>query len=197
MQMSKSEVTRAFIIEKAAPIFNQKGYAGTSLNDMTQATNLTKGSIYGNFENKDAVALAAFDYNLEKVNAIIAGEMSKYDSAREKLLVYGRIYTNYLNYPFPVGGCPVLNTAIEADDTHPELKSKATAAINSWKKKIISILDIGIENKEFNKTIDTEQIALTILALIEGGIMISKVTGKVNYRSAIMKSLTEFINGIK
>jgi AcrR family transcriptional regulator len=194
--MSKSELTRAFIIEKAAPIFNQKGYAGTSLNDMTQATNLTKGSIYGNFENKDEVALAAFDYNLQKVNAIIAREMSKYNAAKEKLLVYGNVYTNHSSYPFPVGGCPVLNTAIEADDTHPELKNKAAAAINSWKKTIMSILDAGIENKEFSRNINTEQIALTIIAVIEGAIMISKVTGRVNYRSAIMKSLEDFINGI-
>ena len=57
--MKKSEQTKAYIIEKAAPIFNKKGYAGTSLRDMTGATRLTKGSIYGNFANKDEAALAA------------------------------------------------------------------------------------------------------------------------------------------
>ena len=51
--MSKAEKTKEFIIEKSAPIFNKKGYAGTSLADIMEATNLTKGSIYGNFENKD------------------------------------------------------------------------------------------------------------------------------------------------
>ncbi len=55
MQLSKSEKTKAFIIEKAAPVFNTKGYAGTSLSDLTAATGLTKGAIYGHFENKDAV----------------------------------------------------------------------------------------------------------------------------------------------
>jgi TetR/AcrR family transcriptional regulator, transcriptional repressor for nem operon len=195
--MKKSEQTRAYIIEKAAPIFNKKGYAGTSLRDMTGATRLTKGSIYGNFANKDEVALAAFGYNFGKVNAIIDQEMSKFNSAREKLLVYGKVYADFVAYPFPTGGCPVLNTAIEADDTHPELKKKVIGAINSWKKKLISILETGMEHKEFSRTIDTEQIALTIIALIEGGIMISKVTGKTNYRLAIMTSLEEYINGIK
>jgi len=38
---------------------------GTSLSDMTDATGLTKGSIYGNFNSKDEVALAAFDHNLK------------------------------------------------------------------------------------------------------------------------------------
>jgi len=70
--MGKSEQTKAFIIEKTAPLFNIKGYAGTSLSDITDATKLTKGSVYGNFTNKDEVALAVFDYNLNKVTSMLA-----------------------------------------------------------------------------------------------------------------------------
>jgi AcrR family transcriptional regulator len=195
--MTKSEQTKAFIIEKTAPLFNKKGYVGTSLSDITNATNLTKGSIYGNFANKDEVALAAFDHNLDKVNSIINQEMTKYKSAKEKLLVYGKVYAGLINYSFPPGGCPILNTAVESDDTHPELRKKVVAAINSWKKKITGILETGIEKKEFRKIANTEQIALTIMALIEGGIMISKVTDKPGYQTTIMKSLEEFISRIE
>lgn len=195
--MSKSEQTKAFIIEKTAPIFNSKGYAGTSLTDITDATKLTKGSIYGNFTNKDEVALAAFDYNLKKVNSILLQEMAKYKSAKDKLLVYGKVYTDFQDYPFPAGGCPILNTAIESDDTHPVLRTKVMAAINGWKNKIMSILEEGIKNKEFKRSINAEQIALTIIALIEGGIMISRTTNKTAYRTAIMQSLEQFIRLIK
>ena len=69
--LSKSERTKKFIIEKTAPVFNEKGYAGTSMNDLMMVTGLTKGSIYGNFQNKDEVALAAFDYNFGKVLSYI------------------------------------------------------------------------------------------------------------------------------
>ena len=194
--MSKSEQTKAFIIEKTAPIFNMKGYAGTSLSDMTEATNLTKGSIYGNFANKDEVALAAFDYNLGRVNGILNREMAKQDSARGKLKVYGKIYTDSADHSFPAGGCPVLNTAIESDDTHPELRKKAVAAIHSWRKNLIAILEKGKEATEFRKDINSEQTALAILALIEGGIMIARVTGKPAYRTAILESLNRFIEGL-
>jgi len=64
--MSKAEKTRQFIIEKTAPIFNKKGYAATSLADITEATGLTKGSIYGNFENKEEVVIEALRYNVSK-----------------------------------------------------------------------------------------------------------------------------------
>ena len=195
--MTKSEQTKAFIIEKTAPIFNSKGYAGTSLTDITEATKLTKGSIYGNFANKDEVALAAFDYNLKKVNSIILQEMAKYSSAKEKLLVYGKVYADFEDYPFPAGGCPILNTATESDDTHHELRIKVMAAINGWKNKIMTILEEGIKNKEFKKNIKTEQIALTIIALIEGGIMISRTTKKAGYRTAIRQSLEQFIGQVR
>src|ERR1700755_3157815 len=108
--MSKADRTRQFIIEKTAPLFNTKGYAGTSLTDMIEATGLTKGSIYGNFAGKDEVALAAFDNNTQKVTNIIGAEMDKQAPCRDRLLVYIDVYDNFLKYPFPVGGCPILNT---------------------------------------------------------------------------------------
>src|SRR6185503_15648150 len=103
--MTKAANTRKFIVEKTAPVFNKKGYAGTSLSDMTEATGLTKGSIYGNFSNKDEVALAAFDHNLQKVDAVFTGEMQHCTTYREKLLVYVKVYNDFQAYPFPVGGC--------------------------------------------------------------------------------------------
>src|SRR6218665_1471974 len=132
--MTKAEKTRQFIIEQTAPIFNQKGYAGTSLQDITNATGLTKGSIYGNFGGKDEVALAVFDYNLKKVTDIFESEKSSCKTSREKLMVYVKVYSDFQNFGFPMGGCPMQNTAIEADDTYPALKKKALNAILSWKK---------------------------------------------------------------
>ena len=194
--MSKAEKTKQFIVAQTAPIFNKKGYAGTSLQDITTATGLTKGSIYGNFDGKDEVALAVFDHNIKQVMSILRSEMSRYDTIREKLMVYVEVYTNFHKYPFPEGGCPMLNTAVEADDTHPKLKLKAREAINTWKKSIISLIEKGIEQKEITKAVDAEQTALTIMATIEGMIMISSLTGKPEYRKTIMKSVEKMITAL-
>lgn len=194
--MSKAEKTKAFIIEKTAPIFNKKGYAGTSINDMTDATGLTKGSIYGNFSNKDEVALAAFDYNLQKISKIFATEISQQETAKGQLLVFVHVYMNFLSHPFPSGGCPILNTATEADDTHPELRKKVVTGITNWKNRITAVIEKGIEQKEFPSSIDPEQIALTIIATIEGGVMITQATGKLNYLKLIMKSVEKLINNL-
>lgn len=192
--MNKAAKTKQFIVEMTAPVFNEKGYTGTSLNDMTNATGLTKGSIYGNFANKDEVALAAFDHNLQKIGVIIRQEMDKKTTCKDKLMVYVHVYENFLKHPFPAGGCPILNTAIEADDTHPLLKQKAVDAIHNWKNIITSLIEKGIQQGEFSKHTNVEQTALTMIALIEGCIMISKLTGKMNYRKAIMQSVEKIIN---
>jgi len=194
--MTKAEKTRNFIVEKTAPIFNMKGYAGTSLNDITAATGLTKGSIYGNFANKDEVALAAFDYNLNNVSSRIEAEMNRQDSIKDKLLVYIDIYQKFIDGSVSEGGCPVLNTAIDADDTHPELRGRVLKAVLDWKNKIAKLVEAGIVNKEINANHNPEQIALTIIAMVEGGIMISKLTSKTEYWNLIMGSLKKYVESL-
>jgi len=194
--ISKAEQTKKFIIEKTAPIFNQKGYAGTSLSDMIEATGLTKGSIYGNFANKDEVALAAFEYNLNTIVSSINSEISKNGSIREKLLVYIKIYQKYLKGTLPIGGCPILNTSIDADDTHPQLRAQAVKAVLSWKKSIVKLVEQGIASKEFNPGVHAEQVALTMIAMIEGAIMISRLTQRVSDWDLIMGTLTNYIDGL-
>ncbi|QNN44644.1 TetR/AcrR family transcriptional regulator [Pedobacter roseus] len=194
--MTKAEKTRNFIVEKTAPIFNMKGYAGTSLNDITAATGLTKGSIYGNFANKDEVALAAFDYNLNNVSSRIEAEMNRQASIKDKLLVYIDIYQKFIDGSVSEGGCPVLNTAIDADDTHPKLRGRVLKAVLDWKNKIAKLVEAGIANKEINVNHNPEQIALTIIAMVEGGIMISKLTSKTEYWNLIMGSLKKYVDSL-
>jgi TetR/AcrR family transcriptional repressor of nem operon len=122
--------------------------------------------------------------------------MSRHTPVKEKLLAYVNVYNDYLKHPFPEGGCPILNTAIEADDTHPLLKQRASDAIIAWKNKLISLIETGVKNKEFKAVADPEQIALTIIATIEGCIMISKLTGKANYRKSILSSVEQMITDL-
>lgn len=194
--MTKAEKTKQFIIEQTASIFNKKGFAGTSLNDITTATGLTKGSIYGNFGGKDEVALAVFDYNMRKVTSIFESEVGSKSTVKEKLLAYTHVYANMQNFAFPMGGCPMQNTAIEADDTHPMLKKKATNAIQNWKKSVMLLVQLGIDKKEISADINPEQFALTMIATIEGMTMIYNLTKKSEYRHLIIASIEKNINDL-
>ena len=195
--ISKSDKTKQFIIEQTAPIFNAKGYAGTSLTDLTNATRLTKGSIYGNFENKDEVALAAFDYNFNRVTLYIRERILAADNSIERLLVYPKVYRDFLKIPFLKPGCPILNTSTEADDTHPKLKEKAANALAFWKASIENQIKRGIERDEIKEETNPTEVALILMSLIEGAIMIAKVTGKSNDLRTTMNFLEKIILELK
>jgi len=196
-KLSKADRTRQFIIETTSGIFNTKGYAGTSMSDITEATGLTKGSIYGNFGNKEDVALAVFDYNSSKVRQVIQERIQQAKTYHDKLMVYAQVYDQFTRGSFPVGGCPVLNTAVEADDTNSLLKDRAAKAVLRWKKNIQDLIQGGIAAGEFKEGLDHGQIALSIVALIEGGIMIAKVTNSQTNMDKIMQTVELLISQMK
>jgi TetR/AcrR family transcriptional repressor of nem operon len=195
--LSKSERTRQFIIEKTAPVFNTKGYAGTSMNDLTDVTGLTKGGIYGNFENKDEVALAAFDHNFLTVVSHLKVKIRARTTVIDKLLVYPETYRNYLKFPFLRAGCAIFNTATEADDTHPGLKEKASHALKFWKSSIEKHIQAGIATKEIKAHTNPAAFAAIFISLIEGGFMQAKVTGKLTELNATMDFLEKMIKDLK
>jgi len=196
-ELSKSERTRLFIIEQTAPVFNARGFAGTSLADMTAATGLTKGGIYGNFENKDEVALAAFDYNFGRVTNYIKKKILATENAVERLLVYPEVYRDFLKIPFLKAGCPILNTSTEADDTHPALRKKAADALTFWKKSLENQIKRGIERKEIEGCTNPSEVAVVMMSLIEGAVMQAKVHGKATELKITMDFLTKYIMRLK
>jgi TetR/AcrR family transcriptional repressor of nem operon len=196
-QMSKAERTRSFIIESTAEIFNKKGYAGTSMSDLTAATKLTKGSIYGNFENKEEVALAAFDYNYSRISQTIRDLVDKAETYHDKLLVYANVYKKVIRGAVDRGGCPVLNTATEADDTNHLLKEKAAKAVKKWENNLTILIEQGIAIGEFKPEVNIRQTALSIIALIEGGVMISRVTNDRSSMDEVLNTVELLISQMK
>lgn len=184
--MSKAENTRQFIIEKSAPIFNMKGYAGTSLAHLIEATGLTKGSIYGNFENKDAVALAVYEYSINALKKRISDFLSKEISENDKLIAFTEYYRSNWKKVFEKGGCPIQNASIEADDNLSFLKKHVQNSIINWVKDIASIIEKGQKKGEFKRNINASEYAYTIITVLEGGIMLSKI---MNDRKLLFSAL--------
>ena len=182
----RSERTRQLIIESAAPIFNKKGYAGTSMSDLTAATGLTKGSIYGNFKNKDDVAVHAFQHNIDLIFDFFSKELEAAGSTLDKLLAYPRGFRKVYRMILAYGGCPILNTAVEADDTHAVLRKMAVDVLAKWKKSIVSLIDKGKSEGVIDTATDAKNMAEILIAIMEGGSVLSKVTGEASYmRNAI------------
>ncbi|MDR2221585.1 MAG: TetR/AcrR family transcriptional regulator [Flavobacteriaceae bacterium] len=193
--MSKAEKTKLFILEQTAEIFNKKGYAATSLSDITQATGLTKGSIYGNFQNKEEVAIAAFEYNATNLYKKLRDVSTQEGQTnKDRLLALVDLYRNHWDIFYQKGGCPLLNAATDADDTFPELKKSVAYAFEQWAKLFAEIITNGIEQHEFKKESDAYQYAYLFISLIEGGIVLSKTTNKINHLYNTLDRIVLIIN---
>lgn len=190
-KVTKAARTREFIIMKSAPLFNKKGYAGTSMNDIMQATGLAKGGVYGNFKNKDEIAAAAFEYSYNLLKEDLAKQVLPKKTAAEKLFTILRYYRNYTIAPTIEGGCPLQNTAIDADDAYPFLKKKAKEAFQEMLTVLQKIIEKGIREKHFRRNLDARREAELFYAQIEGGIMMAKVSDDVTILNRLLDNLKQ------
>ncbi len=111
--MGKGEETRQAIIEKAAVIFNKNGYQRTSMSTLTGALGLTKGAIYGNFADKDELAVDAFRYSVGQVLERIQSSLDPHEKPLDKLRAFARSFVDFFEETEKAGGCPVLNPAVD------------------------------------------------------------------------------------
>ena len=195
--LSKADKTRQFIIEKSAPIFNTKGYAATTMADIIEATGLAKGGIYGNFASKDEIAAEAFEYAYTRLRDQLRFKIKQEKTASDKLFAILSYYHNYTARPHIDGGCPLLNTAIDADDNIPFLKKKARAALDEMVGSLEYIIGKGIEMREFRSELRPAQEAEIIFAMIEGAIMMSKLSDDPRVLNRILGLLKQRVAGYK
>jgi len=151
------------------------------MHDLTEATGLTKGGIYGNFENKNEIAAAAFEYNSQHILEQIKVRVLSQKAAKDKLLAISGFYRQYLFERKLSGGCPLLNTAVEADDMYPNLREMVLRSLDYIRRSFIYIINEGIERGEFKENIDPDYYATVFLGLIEGGIMQMKIYNKSRF----------------
>lgn len=192
--MGKSEETRQYITEKAALIFNKQGYYGTSMSQLTKAINMTKGAIYGNFKDKDEIAIAAFDYNFDLISQEIIKAVSAEKNAGDKLIAFANYYLNNFSKLTGHGGCPLLNAAVDSDFVLPMLKERVAKAFEIWLDSVSKIIYSGIKRKQINKNVKPEQFASVFVSLIEGGVMISQATGSPIHLSRSIDHIIYMIN---
>jgi TetR/AcrR family transcriptional regulator, transcriptional repressor for nem operon len=173
--VSKGERTREKILAKSAQLFNCQGHAGASLADIMRETGLEKGGIYNHFSSKEQLTLESFDYAYgliqQRVKQALAGKLN----AIERLLAIVSVFQGIVHEPPIAGGCPILNTAIEADDANVALRDRARGAMDDWSSTIHRIIDKGQYLHEIRPDILADDVASIIIATLEGAIMLSNL----------------------
>jgi TetR/AcrR family transcriptional repressor of nem operon len=190
--MSKGDDTKQRIIEKAAEMFNKKGYEGSSLSALMEATGLQKGGIYRHFSSKEELAADAFDYAWGAAREVRLFDLDVTAGAIPQLK---QLIGNFVDRRGPVpGGCPLLNTAIDSDDGNPTLRERARKALCDWKDRLVGIITTGMKNAEIRQDSEPEELATLVISSLEGALMMSRIAGTNAGTNAAMRVVQKYLN---
>ena len=190
--MSKAERTKQFIIETAAPIFNKKGVAGTTIDDVLAATKIAKGGLYGHFANKQALSQDVVAHLLFQMKMRRKMAMEPQTTAKAKLFAFLDSFSNPCKSPVD-GGCPILNFGAEADDTNPHIKQQVKSTIQSALKILEETINQGIEEKEFSPSLNAGAFAVKIFTMMEGNVLLGRVLETQKYAKLSIELLKKEI----
>lgn len=178
---TKAERTTAFIIETVAPIFNRQGYVGTSMSDLTEATGLTKGALYGNFENKDDLALRAFQYNRDVLLAALEEVLEPGEDAMDTLMALTEFYRHYDTFTLKMGGCPVINVGVDAQFNHRQLAAAARETARTIEGMIALVLENGAKKNQIKLPVPPLAFARQLYTMIQGAVAMATVMSDRKY----------------
>jgi TetR/AcrR family transcriptional repressor of nem operon len=144
------------------------------MNDIVLETGLEKGGIYNHFASKEELALEAFEFSTGIMRRRLESAPEGSEGTLERLFAVVDVLGGLVDDPPVVGGCPILNTAVESD-AHMVLKERAREAMNGWLRLIGSITKEGVRSGEFEPDTDPQETASVVVATLERAVMLSKL----------------------
>lgn len=194
--MRKGERTRRAIVERSAPVFNTKGYHGTSMSDLVRETGLEKGGIYGHFSGKEELAVASFEYAAGVMGGRFEAALESNEGAVERLFAVIDVLGGMAEDPPVAGGCPILNTAVESADTNPVLKQKAKEAMDGWLRLVGSITKEGVRTGELSPQTAPRATASVVVGTLEGALMMSKLCDDPGHMERAVEHLKRHLGSL-
>lgn len=192
----KGRRTRRHIVEKAAAVFNSRGYSGSSMSDLMHATGLEKGGIYRHFESKEQLAVEAFNLAAQTATDIrfATFEGSELD-AIEKLK---RFVSQFVDCRSPIpGGCPVLNAAIEHDNGNAAIRTRARGVLRGWLDRLCDAVVEGQRKGEIRESHNPKSVVLFLLSSLEGASAIVRLDKSTNALVSMRDHLYDYLDNLK
>ena len=176
--MPKPSETRERLIHSARHLFWERGFAGTSMSDLLAHSGVNSGSFYHFFESKEALLRAVLETYLDALRPMVidpAFAKTAEPVARIFAILEGyreRILATECRY-----GCPLGRLALEID---PENRPAHQLIAENFRGWIAAVRECVDQMKpSLPKTTDPEALSTYVLAVMEGGVMISRSSASV------------------
>jgi TetR/AcrR family transcriptional repressor of nem operon len=191
----KGERTRQRIVETARALFHARGYGNTSMDDIVRKSRVTKGNLYYYFASKEALGQAVLEQMIaEQFESGSSVETTRPD---EYIAVMFRRAERALSDGRCKGGCLFGNLALEVSDLHDGLRRTLDQAFTNWEQRVAALLEQGIRDGVFSPELDSRATARFVVATLEGGILLAKVTRDVAALSACASMVARVLEGFR
>jgi TetR/AcrR family transcriptional repressor of nem operon len=170
----KGQATRDRIVGAAARLTFERGVAGTSIEDVKGAAGVSSSQLYHYFADKHALIRAVIAHQTDAVLDAQEPLLSRLDSIdalrawRDQAVAFQRHFECR-------GGCPIGSLAGQLADIDADARADLVAGFERWEAPIRDGLRAMRERGEFAATLDTDRLALAILAALQGGLLLTQI----------------------
>ena len=164
----QSQETANRILNQAMRIFLEKGYHGTSIDDITQAAGLTKGALYWHFKSKeDLLKKLIRKYEKSFLDNLIHAVTEVKGRASDKFEKYVRFNSAFAYYNREL--CVSFTTlAAELVGAHHGIEPEIRRVYRKYQNFLSKLILQGKKEKSFRKEINAALAALIVIAFHDG-----------------------------
>jgi TetR/AcrR family transcriptional repressor of nem operon len=168
----KGERTRARIIDAAARLIYERGVAGTTLDDVRAAAEVSGSQLYHYFADKEDLVQGVINRQAD----VIVGNQEQADLATaEGLRAWRDMVIAAARSGDARGGCPLGSLGSQLAETDPEARALVAAGFGRWSAAIAVGLRALHAAGPLPAGIDPDDLAVTLLAALQGGLLLAQV----------------------
>jgi len=176
---TKGELTRENILGIAEHIILQKGFSGTSIDEIIEAANITKGGFFYHFKGKEDLArhlLLRYQVADDKFfNDLFERADSLSEDPLQQMLIFLKLLAEAMgNLPETHPGCLVASFTYENQQFNDDVKQIICDCLVGWRKLFIKKLASIDDVHPMKVEADILELADMLTSIIEGGIILSK-----------------------
>ena len=168
----KGERTRARIVEEAAALIHERGVAGTTLDDVKAAAEVSGSQLYHYFPDKNDLVQAVIDY---QADATVTNQRHADLGSVEGVQAWRDMVITAAERVQAKGGCPLGSLGGQLAESDPEARSLIAAGFERWTTEISQGLRSLQASGQLPPGLDPDDLAVTLLATLQGGLLLAQV----------------------
>jgi TetR/AcrR family transcriptional repressor of nem operon len=187
------ESTRETLLDAAARLFHEQGFAATGVSTILREADVNSGSLYHFFPTKEALLIGVLERYVQMLRPVVMDPVEqKIDDPIERVFTLLAWYRGGMQMTGCKLGCPIGNLALELADSHPQVRELIDLNFNNWVAAVRAWLDAA--GGRLPADCDRQELAQTVLNTMEGGIMQARSRAGLAPFDAAVNQLRNYFN---